>query len=127
MYNVYVPSGDFERVTIGGCNLIVFGFTGALGSLLLDLSSGCVMEKVEGDSSLSLVNTSLDSFNRCLAAFSAKFPLAEIEDADEAEERDNRVAREVEEEICRIDRQVYAESSFWYEVRWSVAIGNFRD
>ena len=85
------------------------------------------MENHQSGPDVSLVNTSLDAFTHCLEEFSAKFPLAEIEDEDEAEERDRGVARKIEEDVLRIDPDAYVENSFWYEVRWGVAIGDFRE
>ncbi|MHC3475637.1 SUKH-4 family immunity protein [Streptomyces sp. 7R007] len=127
VFGVYRPVGTFKKVAIAGRDLIEFGLTGAFGVLLLDLSSGVVLERVNGESDLSVVNTSIDTFNRCLCVFYSKFPFPKIEDDDESDERDNRVAREVEEEVRRIDPEAYEENSFWYEVRWSVAIGDFSD
>jgi hypothetical protein len=127
VYRVYVPAVELERVTVDGRLFLRFGATGAFGSLLFDTSSGNVVEKLDGDPEVSLVNTSLDAFNRCLEAFSVKFPLAEIDDEDEEEERNNSVAREIERELRLIDPEGYREDSFWYEVRWGVAIGDFSD
>jgi len=126
VYDVYRPAETLQYVSVSGRTLVLFGFTGAFGSLLLDLSSGHVMEKLQNDPDVSLVNTSLEAFKRCLGEFHAKFPLSDIDDEDEAEERDNKVAREIEKDVLRIDPQAYNENSFWYEVRWSVAIGDFR-
>jgi len=127
VYQVYVPAGSLERVMVDSRILLRFGATGAFGSLLLDTSSGAVVEKLEDAPKVSLVNTSLGAFNRCLEAFSVKFPVDEIEDEDEEEERNNDVAREIEREVRLIDPEAYRENSFWYEVRWSVAIGDFSD
>lgn len=127
VYHVYRPADSLENVTVGGRALVRFGSTGACGSLLLDASSGNVMESLDGKSDVNLVNTSLDAFNRSLEAFFVKFPLDDIEDEEEAEGRDNRVAREIENDVRLIDPEAYSENSFWYEVRWSVAIGDFSD
>ncbi len=56
-----------------------------------------------------------------------KFPLEDVEDEGERDERDNMLAREIEGDVRRIDPEAYFEGGFWYEIRWSVAIGDFSD
>ncbi|MFC3577720.1 SUKH-4 family immunity protein [Streptomyces yaanensis] len=126
VYEVYRPVETLERVTVDGRDLILFGSTGVFGRLMVDVASGVVLEKLEGYSDVSLVNTSLEAFNRCLEVFAAKMPLLEIDDEEEAEEVDREIAKGLEEDVRRIDPEAYVENSFWYEIRWSVAIGDFR-
>ncbi|OSZ61569.1 hypothetical protein OQI_04485 [Streptomyces pharetrae CZA14] len=113
--------------TMNGREVIEFGSTGFFGSLLVDVSSGSILERVQDATNLSMVNTSLSAFNNCLEMFSEYFPLDQIDDEDASIERNARVAREIESDVKRIDPEAYEEGSFWYEVRWSVAIGDFED
>lgn len=125
VFNVYQPVESVEVITIGDRRMIRFGRTGIFGALLVDLASGNVVQQIQDDPDVSMVNTSLSAFNRCLEVFLNRFPLDELEDEDEEDERNARVAREIESDLKRIDPQAYTEDSFWYEVRWSVAIGDF--
>lgn len=125
VYEVYRPAKSLEETIVDGRRLIRFGFTGAFGSLLLDTSSGHVVEQLQDEPNVSFVNTSLEAFNRCLGAFAGKFPFGDSDDEDE--EVDAEVAREIEADVIAIDPDAYVEGSFWYELRWSVAIGDFSD
>jgi hypothetical protein len=125
VYEVYRPAKPLEETIVDGRKFIRFGFTGAFGNLLLDVSSGNVVEQLQDESNVSFVNTSLEAFNRCLEAFAGKFQLGDPDDEGEAE--DAEVAREIERDVIAIDPDAYVEDSFWYELRWSVAIGDFSD
>jgi hypothetical protein len=125
IFDVYRPAEALELVTVCDRRMIRFGYTGAFGTLLLDLASGNIVERLHDDDDVKVVNTSLAAFNSCLEAFLDKFPLDDIEDEDAADERNAQVARQIESELTRIDPNSYVEGSFWYEVRWGVAIGDF--
>jgi hypothetical protein len=124
VYEVYKPVESVQTVTVDDREFLRFATTGASGSLLLDVSSGRVVE-IQTGSGVSLVNTSLESFIDCLEVFVEH--LAHLESNDGDEEVDEEVASELEASILRIDPDAFSEGSFWYEVRWSVAIGDFSD
>jgi hypothetical protein len=92
--------------------------------LLLDASSGCVVE-IHTGSGVSLVNTSLESFTDCLEVFVEHLARLESNDGDEGV--DEEVASGLEASILWIDPDAFSEGSFWYELRWSVVIGDFSD
>ncbi|MGW1616510.1 SUKH-4 family immunity protein [Streptomyces sp. NPDC002285] len=125
VFNVYQPVESAEVIAIGDRRMIRFGRTGIFGALLVDLASGNVVQQIQADPNVSLVNTSLSAFNSCLEVFLSRLPLEELEDEDEEDARNARVAREIESDLKRIDPQAYTEDSFWYEMRWSVASGDF--
>lgn len=125
--NAYRPAGSLERISVNGADFLRFGAVGAFGSALFDLNSGHIVEWIHDSSEVGLVNTSIDAFSECVKAFVEKFPLEDVEDEGERDERDNMLAREIEGDVRRIDPEAYFEGGFWYEIRWSVAIGDFSD
>ncbi|WP_399925100.1 SUKH-4 family immunity protein [Streptomyces kanamyceticus] len=119
---VYRAADSLERTEVDGHSLLKFGSTGAFGSVLFDAESGKVLETDREARETALVNSSLEHFSACIESFINAFPFYESgEDDEEAEE----AAQGIEDAIIRIDPDAYYEGSFWYEVRWSVAIGDF--
>lgn len=125
--DAYRPAESLERISVNGKDFLRFGSIGAFGSALFDPNSGHVVEWIHDSSKVGLVNTSIDAFSECAKAFVEKFPLSDMADEDERDERDNAIAREIEGDVRRIDPEAYFEGGFWYEIRWSVAIGDFSD
>ncbi|MFD5856773.1 SUKH-4 family immunity protein [Streptomyces chartreusis] len=125
VFNVYQPVESVETIAIGSRRMIRFGRTGVFGALLVDLGSENVVQQIQGNPEVSLVNTSISAFNSCLEVLLDRLPLDELEDEDEEDERSGRVAREIESALKEIDPQAYTDDSFWCEVRWSVATGDF--
>ncbi|MGW5449269.1 SUKH-4 family immunity protein [Streptomyces asiaticus] len=120
---VYRASERLECVAIEDHGeFLKFGSAGMFGSILLDPRSGQVMESGRDLTSVSLVNTSLQCFISCVRGFIGCFPFySRDSDSDEWES----VAQKIEELVCRLDPEAYHEDSFWFEVRWSVATGDF--
>lgn len=120
---VYRASEYLESVTIGDHGeFLKFGSTGMFGSILLDPRSGRVMEAGRDLASVNLVNTSLERFISCIRGFIECFPFYSRDSGNDEWEC---AAGKVEELVCRLDAEAYREDSFWFEVRWSVATGDF--
>ncbi|MFF8401755.1 SUKH-4 family immunity protein [Streptomyces sp. NPDC015684] len=117
VYEVCKPEESFRVEQIDGRTYIRFATTGAFGSLLLDADSGMVFEIHDEDSGVNFVNETMGKFTRCLEFFSSLL-VGQAEDDDE-------LADELEAGIREIDPRAYEENSFWYEVRWGVALGDF--
>lgn len=99
-----------------------FGSAGMFGSILLDPRTGRVMESGRDLASVSLVNTSMERFISCVRGFIGCFPFYS---RDSGSDEWEAAAQKVEELVCRLDPEAYHEYSFWFEVRWSVATGDF--
>ncbi|MFD7614364.1 SUKH-4 family immunity protein [Streptomyces sp. NPDC059828] len=119
----YRASNYLQRVTIAGHGeCIRFGSVGAFGSILLDPVDGRIVESGSGLSEVTLVNSSLDCFTTSVKALINRFPFYSVDsDPDDWE----RAARDIEDSLRRIDSDAYTEGSFWYELRWSISIGDF--
>lgn len=117
VYEVYKPVLPPQLQRFGDRSYVHFGSTGAFGSILLDLESGNVMEMQKGGALIKFVNESVDKFIECLQVFLSLL--------SSSEEDDEGVADELEVAVKEIDAQAYRENSFWYEIRWSVALGDF--
>lgn len=119
---VYKAAEFLDRFEFDGKLLIRLGSSGAFGSMLLDLESGQVFEFVPGAESLTFVNSSMEKFSACIEEFVGGFPFYESSDDEGAAEV---AACRLEESVQRIDYDSYYEGGFWYELRWSIAIGDF--
>jgi hypothetical protein len=117
VYEVYKPVRPLRIQRFGDRSYVHFGSTGAFGSILLDVESGNVMEMQTGGVLVKFVNESVDKFIECLQVFLSLLSSSEGDDEE--------VADELEVAVKEIDAQAYKENSFWYEVRWSVALGDF--
>lgn len=104
--------------------MIHIGNVGGAGKLLLDPISGVVWEEHGGRINKHPVNASLDAFNRCVETL-----LVVLQEAySRGEEReDEDVAIEFEQKVHEIDPLSNGVDSFWYEIRWGIAIGDFED
>ncbi|MFC8198724.1 SUKH-4 family immunity protein [Streptomyces sp. NPDC057298] len=140
LVNVPVPSGDFElavpdrflgyhsldvaeTVATEGGYLTRFGIFGRATSVFVDEDSGRVLSGVDPNA-VEIVNTSLSRFIECVRDLTTMAPFySEDSDPDEWE----NAALRVEEVIRRIDPSAYGESSFWYEFRWDVTMGDFHE
>ncbi|MFH9090969.1 SUKH-4 family immunity protein [Streptomyces sp. NPDC017673] len=116
--NVYKPVEPLEIYESEGGVRICIGRTGIFGRFVLDVQSGKIIEESEDYSYSNFVNSSLTAFIQCLQMLSAL-----LDGVHEGE--DEELANMFESQIRQIDPQAYREGSFWYEIRWSIAIGDF--
>ncbi|MFD3442773.1 SUKH-4 family immunity protein [Streptomyces sp. NPDC058685] len=121
---VYRSSERLLQVVIGDRVYLKFGSTGLFGSILLDPTTGRVLEAGKSMDSVSLVNTSLSHFIACLSSLVERFPFYSSDSEDDEWES---AALGLESVVRQVDQEAYDEGSFWYEIRWSIASGDFAE
>ncbi|MEU1466249.1 SUKH-4 family immunity protein [Streptomyces sp. NPDC005727] len=108
---------------IGERGLVAIAASGLSGRLAIDVASNHVVHIADIESPMNHVNRDLDSFNRCVAAVIARFPVYTEDGEDECEE----VAQELRELLSPIDGTARAYDGFWDTFCEDMAIGDYAD
>lgn len=113
------------RGGIGERGLVAIAASGLFGRIAIDVATGHVVQiaKIGSARAPRLVNSDLDSFNRCVAAVIARFPFY----ADGDEDRYEAAAEELRDLISGIDETAFADNGFWETFCDDVAMGDYED
>ena len=116
-----------EPVYFGGMGergLVAIATSGLLGHIAVEVATGLVVQVPKLQSATANhVNSSLDSFNRCVAAVIARLPFS----AEEDDEIFGEVAGELRALISGIDETALAQNGFWETFCDDVAMGDYPD
>jgi hypothetical protein len=114
-----------EATLLGGTDesgLVVFGTSGLLGRLGIDVASRRVVQMPKTDSATAWhVNKDLATFHQCVAATIARFPFYEEDEEDRFEE----VADELRRLLAALDVTALADNGLWETLCDDVAMGDY--
>ncbi|MFF1397018.1 SUKH-4 family immunity protein [Streptomyces sp. NPDC058287] len=118
----YWAAERLDPVVIGNTRFICFGHTGSSGSVLLNTVTGAVVESDDELESVSLVNSSLETFTACVKGVIERFPFySEGADENEWESAADDVARLVR----RVDPAAFVEGGYWHEMTSDIRMGDY--
>jgi hypothetical protein len=132
MMNLEVPAGlighsyraadGLETFVISGVKFVRFGHAGMFGSILLNITTGEVVESGRDLREVSLVNTSVEHFSRCVQAVIDRFPFYSSDAGDGEWEL---AAADVAQIVHNIDSRACFEGGYWHEMTSDIGMGDY--
>jgi hypothetical protein len=118
----YQVAESLEAFIISDVRFLRFGYTGMFGSILLNAATGEVVQSGRDLDEVSLVNTSVEKFSKCVKAVISRFPFYFGDASDDEWES---AAADVAQIVRDIDSRAYFEGGYWHEMTSDIGMGDY--